>query len=151
VVDGAEFTTPASDIALGLWRSAPHLAYPGFNKPNGTGECIVARRVWDKLDSEMRAIVAHACAAEASSALAEFERANAEALEVLVTKNNVQLFQFPVEIVRTARPHADAILADVAAGSAIAKKVHDSYVKFRAGNARWSRVSIRAVLEARDL
>jgi TRAP-type mannitol/chloroaromatic compound transport system substrate-binding protein len=151
VVDGAEFTTPASDIALGLWRAAPHLAYPGFNKPNGTGECIVARRVWDKLDSEMRAIVAHACAAEASSALAEFERANAEALEVLVTKNNVQLFQFPVEIVRAARPHADAIIADVAAGSAVAKKIHDSYVKFRAGNARWSRVSIRAVLEARDL
>ena len=151
VVDGAEFTTPASDIALGLWRAAPNLAFPGFNKPNGTGECIVARRVWDKLDSEMRAIVAHACAAEASSALAEFERANAEALEALVTKNNVKLFQFPVEIVRAARPHADAILADVAAGSAIAKKVHDSYMAFRANNARWSRVSIRAALEARDV
>ena len=151
VVDGAEFTTPASDIALGLWRAAPHLAYPGFNKPNGTGECIVARRVWDKLDSEMRAIVAHACAAEASSALAEFERANAEALEALVTKNNVKLFQFPVEIVRAARPHADAILADVAGGSALAKKIHDSYTAFRAHNARWSRVSIRAALEARDV
>ena len=151
VVDGAEFTTPASDIALGLWRVAPHLAYPGFNKPNGTGECVIASRVWDKLDSEMRAIVAHACAAEASSALAEFERANADALDALVNKNNVKLFQFAPDIVRAARPHADAILADVAAGSAIAKKVHDSYTAFRARNALWSRVSIRAVLEAREV
>jgi len=150
VVDGAEFTTPASDIALGLWRAAPNLAYPGFNKPNGTGECVVARRVWDKLDSEMRAIVSHACAAEASSALAEFERANAEALEALVTKNNVQLFRFPDDVVRTARGHADTILADVAGSSVIAKKIHDSYVGFRSRNARWSRVSIRAALEARD-
>ncbi len=151
VIDGAEFTTPASDIALGLWRTAPYLAYPGFNKPNGTGECIVARRVWDKFDSEMRAIVAHACAAEASSALAEFERANAEALGALVTKHNVQLFRFPDDIVRAARGHADAILADVASGSDIAKKIHDSYVDFRTRNARWSRVSIRAALEARDV
>ncbi|MCC6946707.1 MAG: TRAP transporter substrate-binding protein [Bradyrhizobiaceae bacterium] len=151
VVDGAEFTTPASDIALGLWRVAPHYAYPGFNKPNGTGECIVSRRLWEKLDSEARAIVAHACAAEASSALAEFERANAEALEALVTKNNVKLFAFSDEIVRSARPHADAILADVARGSAIAKRIHESYTGFRARNARWSKVSIRAVLEAREI
>ncbi len=151
VVDGAEFTTPASDIALGLWRAAPYLAFPGFNKPNGTGECIVARRVWDKLDSEMRAIVSHACEAEASSALAEFERANAAALEALVIRQNVQLFRFPDEVVRAARGHADTILGEVANGSAMARKIHDSYVGFRQQNARWSRVSIRAALEARDV
>jgi TRAP-type mannitol/chloroaromatic compound transport system substrate-binding protein len=151
VVDGAEFTTPASDIALGLWRAAPYLAYPGFNKPNGTGECIVARRVWDKFDSEMRAIVAHACAAEASSALAEFERANADALETLITKNNVQLFRFPAEIVREARDHAEAILMDFTFNNPLAEKIHNSYVNFRAHNARWSRVSIQAALEARDV
>jgi TRAP-type mannitol/chloroaromatic compound transport system substrate-binding protein len=150
VVDGAEFTTPASDMALGLWRVAPNYAYPGFNKPNGTGECIVARRVWEKLDAEQRAVISHACAAEASFALAEFERMNGEALEALVTKQGVRLFAFPNEIVRAARPHADAILADVARGSDIAKRIHDSYTGFRARNARWSKVSIRAVLEARE-
>ena len=151
VVDGAEFTTPASDIALGLWRVAPHYAYPGFNKPNGTGECVVSLRLWEKLDSETRAIVAHACAAEASSALAEFERANAEALEALVAKNNVKLFAFSDEIIGAARPHADAILADVASGSDIARRIHESYTGFRERNARWSKVSIRAVLEAREV
>jgi TRAP-type mannitol/chloroaromatic compound transport system substrate-binding protein len=150
VVDGVEFTTPASDIALGLWRIAPNYAYPGFNKPNGTGECVVVRRVWEKLDGEQRAIVAHACATEAAFALSEFERLNAEALEALVTKSNVKLFAFPAEIVRAARPHADAILADVARSSDIAKRIHESYTGFRERNSRWSRVSIRAVLEARD-
>jgi TRAP-type mannitol/chloroaromatic compound transport system substrate-binding protein len=150
VIDGVEFTTPASDIALGLWRIAPNYAYPGFNKPNGTGELIVARSVWDKLDAQARAIVAHACQAEAAFALSEFERANAEALEALVTRHGVNLFAFPAEVVAAARPHADAVLADVARGSDIARRIHDSYNAFRARNARWSQVSIRAVLEARE-
>lgn len=151
VVDGVEFVTPASDIALGLWRIAPNYAYPGFNKPNGTGECVVAARLWEKLDGEQRAIIEHACAAEAAYALSEFERLNAEALEALVTKHGVKLFSFPEEVVRAARPHADAILMDVAHGSDIAKRIQESYTTFRERNARWSKVSIRAVLEAREV
>jgi TRAP-type mannitol/chloroaromatic compound transport system substrate-binding protein len=149
VVDGAEFTTPASDIALGLWRFAPNYAFPGFNKPNGTGECIVARSAWDKMNSETRAIVAHACAAEAAFALAEFERLNGEALETMITKNGVKLFEFPKEIVRAARAQARDVLAETAR-NAISRRIHDSYVSFRDKNARWSRVSIRGVLESRD-
>src|SRR5438552_2907686 len=79
VVDGAEFVGPGSDIALGLYRYAPLYYSPGFNKPNGTGECIVSRKAWQALDRELQAIVAHACAAEASFALAEMERLNIEA------------------------------------------------------------------------
>src|SRR5271156_4077026 len=80
VIDGAEFVGPGSDIALGLYRFAPFYYGPGFNKPNGTGECIVALKAWTSLDAELQAIVASACAAEAAFALAEMERLNIEAL-----------------------------------------------------------------------
>src|SRR5207237_8431892 len=50
LVDGAEFVGPGSDIALGLYRLAPNYYAPGFNKPNGTREGIVALRVWGALD-----------------------------------------------------------------------------------------------------
>ena len=49
VIDGAEFVGPGTDIALGLYRVAPFYYYPGFNKPNGTGECIVALKAWNAL------------------------------------------------------------------------------------------------------
>ena len=42
VLDAAEFVGPGTDIALGLYRVAPIYYGPGFNKPNGTGECIVS-------------------------------------------------------------------------------------------------------------
>ena len=150
VVDGAEFVSPFSDIALGLSRSAPFYAYPGFNKPNGTGECIIAKSVWEKFDEETRAIFVHACAAEAAAALAEAERANGEALEALVSRQGVKLFEFPEEIIRAAQQHAADILVELSRSSDIARRIYESYSAFRAKNASWSRVSIRAMLEARQ-
>jgi len=62
VIDGAEFVGPGTDIALGLYRVASSYYYPGFNKPNGTGECILALKSWNALSDELKAIVTHACA-----------------------------------------------------------------------------------------
>jgi TRAP-type mannitol/chloroaromatic compound transport system substrate-binding protein len=150
VLDAAEFVGPGTDISLGLYRVAPLYYGPGFNKPNGTGECIVSLKAWEGLDSEMKAIITHACATEASFALSEMERLNAEALAGLIEKHNVQLKSFPGEIVAAARKVAADVLGDLAGRSELARKVHDSYAAFRDRTAPWSRVSIRAVLEARE-
>jgi len=150
LVDGAEFVGPGSDIALGLYRVAPFYYGPGFNKPNGTGECIVSLKAWEALDAEFKSIVTHACAAEASFALAEMERLNAEALAALTSRNGVQLRRFPPDLIAAARKEAADILADVAARSGMARKVHESYVAFHDRTSAWSRISLRAVLEARE-
>ena len=150
VIDGAEFVGPGSDIALGLYRFAPFYYGPGFNKPNGTGECIVSLKAWETLDSEMKAIVTHACAAEAAFALAEMERLNIEALNTLTTRDNAQLRTFPPDLVAAARTQAGDVLGELAGKSAGAKKIHDSYVAFRDRIAAWSRISLQAVLEARQ-
>ena len=150
VLDAAEFVGPGSDIALGFYRVAPFYYYPGFNKPNGTGECIVALKTWNALPAELKAVVAHACAAEATYALAEMERLDAVALEALTGKHNVKLVAFPSDMVNAARKHASDVLGELAARSAMTAKVHKSYAAFRARTAPWSRVSIEAVLRARE-
>jgi len=149
VLDAAEFVGPGTDIALGLYRVAPFYYYPGFNKPNGTGECIVALKAWNGLDAELKAVVAHACAAEASFALAEMERLNATALAALTKEHNVKLTAFPADLVAAARREADDVLGDIASRSAVGAKVHASYMAFRAQTAPWSHVSLAAVLSAR--
>jgi TRAP-type mannitol/chloroaromatic compound transport system substrate-binding protein len=149
VIDGAEFVGPGSDIALGLYRVAPFYYYPGFNKPNGTGECIVSLKAWNALDSELKAIVAHACAAEANFALAEMERLNAEALVALVGRYNVQLRAFPQDVVAAARQQAREVLGGLGERSALAQRIHDSYMKFREQTAQWSRVSLEAIFASR--
>lgn len=150
VLDAVEFVGPGTDIALGLYRAAPFYYGPGFNKPNGTGECIVSLKLWESLDPETRAIVAHACAAEASYALAEMERLNAEALAALTERHGVTLRSFPAPVVAAARRQAADVLAELAGRSELARKTHESYTAFRERTAAWSRISLRAVLEARE-
>jgi TRAP-type mannitol/chloroaromatic compound transport system substrate-binding protein len=114
-------------------RVAPFYTYPGCNKPNGTGECIVA----------------HACAAEANFALAEMERLNALALAALSKDHGVKLAAFPGDLVAAARQQAGDVLGELSARNAIPAKVHTSYTEFRERTAPWSRISIEAVLRTR--
>ena len=149
LVDGAEFVGPGSDIALGLYRLAKNYYAPGFNKPNGTGECIVSLKVWQALDSQQKAIVAHACAAEAAFALNEMERLNVDALLALTERNEVKLRVFPAAMVEAARGHAKDIVGDISAKSEIARKIVESYTGFRDRAGKWANVSVKAVLESR--
>jgi TRAP-type mannitol/chloroaromatic compound transport system substrate-binding protein len=150
VLDAAEFVGPGTDIALGLYRVAPFYYGPGFNKPNGTGECLVNLKTWNGLDAETKAIIAHACAAEASYALSEMERLNAEALAALTGRDKVKLRSFSADIVGAARQQAADVLAELGAKSDIARRISDSYSAFRKSTAAWSSVSLKAVLEARE-
>jgi TRAP-type mannitol/chloroaromatic compound transport system substrate-binding protein len=150
VIDGAEFVGPGSDIALGLYRFAHFYYSPGFNKPNGTGECIISLKAWQSLDVELQTIVSRACAAEAAFALAEMERLNIEALVTLTARDNAQLRTFPADLIAAARGIAADVLAEVADKSPAARKVHDSYVAFRSKVAPWSRISLQAILETRQ-
>jgi TRAP-type mannitol/chloroaromatic compound transport system substrate-binding protein len=149
VIDGAEFVGPGTDIALGLYRVAPFYYYPGFNKPNGTGECIVSLKVWNTLSDELKAVITHACATEANYALAEMERLNAQALAALVDEHKVKLSAFPEDLIAAARKQASDVLGELAGKSAITGKVHASYAAFRERTAAWSRISIESVLRAR--
>src|SRR5262249_29656075 len=99
LIEGAEFVGPGSDIALGLYRYAPFYYYPGFNKPNATGECIATLKAWQPLARERGAFGAHVCAGEAASALAERERLNIGALAAPPPQNNVQLRASPADLI----------------------------------------------------
>ena len=114
MIDAVEFVGPGTDIALGLYRVAQFYYYPGFNKPNGTGECIVSLKAWDALDAELRRSSSHACAAEASYALAEMERLNTEALAALTGQHSVKLRAFPKDLIAAARKQSVDVLAEMA-------------------------------------
>ena len=150
VLDAAEFVGPGSDIALGLYRVAPIYYAPGFNKPNGTGECIVSLKAWNALDAghegdrgaclrgggRLRAV--RDGAAQCRGAACADHAAQRAARDVSGRPDR-----------RGARRKPTACWPSCAAQRERARKVHDSYVAFRERVGAWSRISLRAVLEAR--
>lgn len=147
-IDAAEFAGPASDLALGFYKVAPYYYGPGIHEPNGTGECLVNSAAFDGLDTELQAIVRHACAAENSAALAESEGRNTTSLSALVEKG-VELRTFPTAIVDAARPAAAGVLLAVRDSDPLSAKIYDSYKAWQARTALWSDRSMAAFLKAR--
>jgi TRAP-type mannitol/chloroaromatic compound transport system substrate-binding protein len=150
VIDAVEFLGPQSDLALGFYKAVKSYAYPGFNKPNGTGECIVNRAAWDGLPDDLKAVVDNACRAENAYSLAEAELANARALTALTGEHDVRPFSFPGDIVAAARTEAEALVAGIGDHDELAARIVASYRTMRNTLADWSGVSVQAYLAARQ-
>jgi TRAP-type mannitol/chloroaromatic compound transport system substrate-binding protein len=150
VVEAVEFLGAFSDMALGFHRAAPHYLWPSFNKPNGTGEALVSRAALDELSPDLREIVATACAREATAGLAEADWMNGRAIEQLVTEHDVQLAEFPRDVVEAARVAAEDVISELAAESPEARRVVGSYAEALDRLGSWSRVSIGPFLAGRS-
>ena len=148
-IDATEFLGPFSDMALGFYKVVKVYHYPGFHEPNGAGELLIARKVWEKMNEELRRVIAVACSAEAARSLAEHTWRNARALKVLKEKHGVQVLPYPADVLRAARKVADEVLADLAARDAMSAKIVHSWLAARDHLAAWSDVSLQSFLAAR--
>lgn len=137
VIDAVELLAPANDLPSGFDRLAPVYHMPGFNKPNGPGEALVSLAAFDALPPDLRAIVEQACAAEHSSALAEAERANADALQILLARG-ARVLPFPAEVIEAARKAADLVLDGLAARGPMPGRIVASYREAAAAGRPWA-------------
>ncbi|WP_436638078.1 TRAP transporter substrate-binding protein [Microbaculum sp. FT89] len=149
VVDAVEFLGPFSDVALGFDRVAPYYLWPSFNKPNGTGEALVSTAALDRLDPDLRAIVATACAAEASAGLAEADWMNGAAVRKLRKTDHVTFTRWPPVVIEAAKKAATAVVADLAAQSPQTAKIAESYASAVTQLGGWSELSTGPYLTGR--
>ena len=148
-LDAAEFAGPSSDLALGFFQAAPYYYGPGLHEPNGTGECLVNRGLWEGLDGNLKGVIANACAAEASEALAEAERMNTAALDALVDKHGVKLKRYPADVERALAESGREVIGRFKGMGGIEGRIHDSYVAALDGLRPWTSVSLADYLSAR--
>ena len=149
-LDGAEFASPLSDLALGFHTVAPYYYWPGWHETNGTGECLINRELWDGMPDELRTVVEHACATENAVALAEAEWQNAVALTSMVDEHGVELRQFPPEVLDAMREAATEVLAELARHDELTRRIGESYERARQQAIAWNRVSTQALQQARS-
>ncbi len=141
VIDAVELLAPVNDQPLGLQRIAPHYLFPGFNKPNGASETLVALPIWRALPEHLRAIIQSACHAEHDLALGEAEIANGRALRELASQGAKPRL-LPDDLLAAARPAAEAVLARVAAKDALSQRIVTSYAQALEAARTWSALSI---------
>ncbi len=138
LIDAAEFLAPANDLPLGLHKVAPHLAYPGFNKPNGASELIIGTDLWQDLPEHLRTIITVACRAEHDEGLADAARTNADALRQIVAEG-AKPFLLNANVLERAAHEANAVLADIGSKNMQSARIVMSYRAFQNSTAPWQR------------
>lgn len=151
LIDATEWVGPYNDLAFGLYKAAKYYYYPGWHEPGSTLEFTVNKQAWESLPEDLQAIVETAARATNQDMLDEFTASNNTALKTLVEEHGVQLRKLPDDVILALHKASDNIVAEFATSSPFAKKVHDSFVNFRADVSVWHAVSEKAYTDARDL
>ena len=141
VIDAAEFVGPFQDRRLGLHKAAKFYYTTGWHETSTVTELAINKKAWASLPSELQEIVRVAAAACNTISQSWCESANAEALEDLVKNHAVKTSPLPPDILAKLREVTVQTLNDAAAKDPLVKKVHDSFIGFKANVDKWAGIS----------
>ena len=102
-IDATEWVGPLHDLRLGLNRAARYYYYPGWHEPGTELELLINKARWDKLPADLQEIVKQAAAATSAWTFSALEYLNSQALKELSAKKNVQVLQFPAQVMQELR------------------------------------------------
>ncbi|MEM7276635.1 MAG: TRAP transporter substrate-binding protein [Pseudomonadota bacterium] len=149
VIDATEWVGPYNDIAFGLHKAAKYYYYPGWHEPGTTLEVMLNKTYYDQLPADLQAIVRIAAQAANQDMYAEFSYRNAAALEQIIANPDIELREFPEDVLIAMRETTDQLLNEMAAKDEFAAKVWDSYRTYRDSSRRFQAISEESNLRAR--
>lgn len=150
-LDAAEWVGPWNDLALGLHRIHKHYYYPSLIEPSAALELTVNKAKLEALPNELQLMFQAAAEAENGLIASEFFFQNKQALDTLIADHDVQLHQFPDEIIEALGKACAEVVAEVAEHDDISRRVVDSLSTFRADAIDWTASAEQAFGIARQL
>ncbi|MFZ7125280.1 MAG: TRAP transporter substrate-binding protein [Desulfobacterales bacterium] len=141
VIDATEWVGPLHDLRLGFYKAAQYYYYPGWHEPGTCLEVIFNKNAYESLPRDLQLILDVVAAETNLWSLCEFEAGNGAALQTLISEHNVNLVQFPPDMMDSLRKLAEETLEEEADKDALSRKVHDAYKKFKARVGVWGTVS----------
>ena len=106
--------------------------------------------IFDALPEDLQSIVRNACKVVNQDMLAEYTARNNAALDTLVNEHNVQLRQYPDDVLMKIKSLSDEVVAEVAKKDEMTSKVYESFKTFRDQATKWHAVSEQAYMKARS-
>jgi len=116
-IDATEWVGPFHDMRLGLDRAAKFYYYPGWHEPGTVFELMINDSKWSLLPKDLQKMVEMAAAATSERIYAQMEYHNQQALTELRKKQNVQILEFPKEVLLNFKRLTKETLDEEAADS----------------------------------
>lgn len=140
-IDATEWVAPFHDLRLGLNRAAKYYYYPGWHEPGTVFELIINLNKWNGLPDDLQQIVNTTAAAVNTLIYAQMEFNNEVAMREIMANKNIELLEFPEDVLRELQKFTRVTLDEEAAANPNFRKVYDAYRNFNADYSKWSRLS----------
>ena len=128
-IDAAEWIGPWNDLAFGFHQVTKYFYAPGFQEPNGGLSTGINLDVWHSLSKTHQTIIETACQAEVTRTTAQYFYNNAQAFQTLKNKHNVQVRQFPPEIIAQAKIETHKIFEKLSTNNELFRRIYQSIKK----------------------
>ncbi|MEM9888999.1 MAG: TRAP transporter substrate-binding protein [Bacteroidota bacterium] len=138
VIDATEWIGPFHDYQIGFHQIAKYYYTPGWHEPGTVLELIVNKKAYEALPVDLQEMIRVASDAINHWVLLELEAKNAEYLARIKQEKEVEIRQFPSEVLAQLQDYTRDILAEFTAQDAYAKKVYDSLMTYRKQAIGWS-------------
>jgi len=148
-IDATEWIGPWNDLAFGFYREATHYYWPGFQEPGAQLSVGINLDLWNDLSLQEKSIVAAACHRANHLSVGEYFHYNAVALDQLINDHNVELKQFPADIMSALAKVSKDVLYETAQNDDLSARIFDSYRTSLERYQKLSRVSDEAYLRLR--
>ena len=148
-IDGTEWVGPWNDLAFGFFREAKYYYWPGFHEPGAQLTVGINLDVWSDFTLQEKEIIKAATRQANHLSLAEYGHFNSIALEELLTTHNVQLRQFPEDVMAAAADAAGDILQETAEQDDLTRRIFESFKASLNRSQVWSGISDEPYMAAR--
>ena len=148
-IDATEWVGPYNDLSFGLHKAARYYYYPGWHEPGSGLECMINGDAWKSLPADLQEIVRTTCQAIDYDMLTEYIHGNAIALHELAANPDIEIRQFPDDVLEVLKSHVQDIVNELSAVDPMAAKIQESYERFLTLSTANLKISEQAYLETR--
>lgn len=137
VIDAAEISMPALDLALGMQDLAKHYYFPGWHQQTSLFSLLINRDLWGQMSERQQALIQEVCRSTVTDTIAEGEAIQFDAMRELRDEHGVTLHQWSPEVLDAMRAAWDEVAQEMAAEDETFAKVWESYTTFRENYEIW--------------
>ncbi|MBA5761592.1 TRAP transporter substrate-binding protein [Vibrio sp. 404] len=147
-IDALEWVGPSLDLRMGFHKIAPYY-YTGWHEPGTELQFLVNKRTWESLPADLQAILKVAMKASAYDMYTQSKHESGKNWASIQSEYpNVQVKDFPAEVISALGEANERLLADHAAKDELAKKIQESQAAYIEQVRPWSNISHRAYLNS---
>lgn len=148
-LDATEWVGPYNDLAFGFYKAAKYYYYPGWHEPGTTLEATINKQAFESLPKDLQSIVMNACSVVNQDMLLEYTARNNAALDTLLNKHKVDMRKLPDDVLSKLRSLSEEVVLELADKDKRAKKIYQSFDKFRKQVVDWHKISEQAYYNVR--